>query len=95
MPCATFSMFYGPGGTGCSTWHRKASAKNSSKLNKLLHSEVNLLIQYIIVQDEDGQNNNIHQIFNPDNIFNTYITIITGSLVLCCTNFKFLNLKKF
>ena len=27
------------------TWHRKASAKNSSKLNKFLHSEVNLLIQ--------------------------------------------------
>ena len=26
------------------TWHRKASAKNSSKLNKFLHSEVNLLI---------------------------------------------------
>ena len=27
------------------TWHRKASAKNSSKLNKFLHSEVNLSIQ--------------------------------------------------
>ena len=27
------------------TWHRKASAKNSNKLNKSLHSEVNLLIQ--------------------------------------------------
>ena len=39
------------------TWHRKASAKNSSKLNKYLHSEVNLLIQHIIVQDQDGQNN--------------------------------------
>ena len=39
--------------------HRKASAKNSSKLNKFLHSEVNLLIQHIVVQDEDGQNNNI------------------------------------
>ena len=38
-------------------WHRKASAKNSSKLNKFLHSEVNLLIQHIIVQDQDGQNN--------------------------------------
>ena len=37
--------------------HRKASAKNSSKLNKFLHSEVNLLIQHIIVQDQDGQNN--------------------------------------
>ena len=29
---------------------KKASAKNSSKLNKFLHSEVNLLIQHIIVQ---------------------------------------------
>ena len=38
------------------TWHQKASAKNS---NKFLHSEVNLLIQHIIVQDHDGQNNNI------------------------------------
>ena len=38
--------------------HRKASAKNSSKLNKFLHSEVNLLIQHIIMQDQDGENNN-------------------------------------
>ena len=29
----------------------KACTKNSSKLNKFLHSEVNLLIQHIIVQD--------------------------------------------
>ena len=35
------------------TWHRKAYSKNSSKLNKFLHSEVNQLIQHII----DGQNN--------------------------------------
>ena len=28
------------------TWHQKASAKNSSKLNKFLHSEVNQLIQH-------------------------------------------------
>ena len=33
------------------------AAKNSSKLNKFLHSEVNLLIQHIIVQDQDGKNN--------------------------------------
>ena len=44
MPCASFSMLDGLGGTG----HRKASAKNSSKLNKFLHSEVNQLIQQII-----------------------------------------------
>ena len=42
------------------TWHRKASAKNSSKLNKSFHSEMNQLVQHIIVQDQDGQNNNIH-----------------------------------
>ena len=39
------------------TWHRKTSANNSSKLYKFLHSEVNLLIQHIIVQDQDGQHN--------------------------------------
>jgi hypothetical protein len=42
-------MFDGP---GC--------AKHSSNLNKFLHSEMNLLIQHIIAQDQDGQNNNIH-----------------------------------
>ena len=35
----------------------KLLIKNSSKLNKFLHSEVNLLIQHIIVEDQDGQNN--------------------------------------
>jgi hypothetical protein len=34
----------------------------SSKLNKFLHREVNLLIQHIIVQDQDGQNNNISKV---------------------------------
>ena len=48
-------MLDGPVGT----WHREASAKNSSKLNKFLHSEVNQLIQHNIVQDQDGQNYNI------------------------------------
>ena len=33
------------------------SATNSSKLNKFLHNELNLLIQHIIVRDQDGQNN--------------------------------------
>ena len=39
--------------------NRKASAKKK-KLKKLnfLHSEVNILIQNIVVQDQDGQNNN-------------------------------------
>ena len=32
-----------------------ACASFSSKLNKFLHSEVNQLIQHIIVQDQDGQ----------------------------------------
>ena len=35
----------------------KLLLKNSSKLNKFLHSEVNLLIQHIIAQDQNGQNN--------------------------------------
>ena len=39
MPCASFWMLDGPGGTGC----------------KFLHSEVNILIQNIIAQDQDGQ----------------------------------------
>ena len=37
-----------------------ASAKSSSKLNKFLHCEANQLIQHIIVQDQDGQNNNTY-----------------------------------
>ena len=36
---------------------KKLLLKNSSKLNKFLHSEVNQLIQHIIAQDQDGQNN--------------------------------------
>ena len=58
ISCASFSMLDGPGGT-VKHWKWKASTKNSSKLNKFLHSEVNLLIQHIIVQDQDGQNYNI------------------------------------
>ena len=50
MSYASFSMLDGPGGT-------LASAKNSSKLNKFLQSVVNVLIQHITVQDQDGQNN--------------------------------------
>ena len=50
MSCVSFSMLDGPSGT--------ASAKNSSKLNKFLHNEVNQLIQHSIVQDQDGQNYN-------------------------------------
>ena len=38
---------------------QKAFAKNSSKLNNFLHSEVIQLIRHIIIQDQDGQNNNI------------------------------------
>ena len=30
------------------SWHKKASAKSSSKLNKFLHSEVNQIIQHIL-----------------------------------------------
>ena len=50
MPYASFSMFDGPGGT--------ALLKKTQVSEKFLHSEVNLLIKDIIVQDQDGQNNN-------------------------------------
>ena len=33
-------------------------------MNKLFHSEVNLLIQHIIVQDQDGLNNNTYDGFD-------------------------------
>ena len=59
MACASLSMPNGPGGTAESHGIEKLLLKNSSKFNKFLHSEVNLLIQHIIVQDQDGQNNNI------------------------------------
>ena len=58
MPCASFSMLDSP------EFHRDLQAlkmmhmANSSKLNKFLHCDVNQLIQQIIVQDQDGQNNN-------------------------------------
>ena len=58
-----------------STW-LKEFAKNSSKLNKFLHSKVNLLIQHIIVQDQDGQNNDIVYCYNP------YGIIFLNSFVL-------------
>ena len=44
-------MLDGPGGNSC-------------KLEKFLHSEVNVLIKHIIVQDEDGQNNNNIHIYD-------------------------------
>ena len=37
----------------------EASAKNSSKSNKFLQREVNLSIEHSIVQDKDGQYNNM------------------------------------
>ena len=39
--------------------HRKASAKTQVSLTKFLQSEVKII--HIIVQDQDGQNNNISQ----------------------------------
>ena len=71
MPCASFAMLDGHGGTGSGTSSIKHEAhgieklplKNSSKLSKFLHSEVNLLIQHIIMQDQDGQNK--QQMFFP------------------------------
>ena len=41
------------------TWHRKGCARISSKWKVLAKwTEENLIIQYIIVQNQDGQNNN-------------------------------------
>jgi len=54
MPCATFSMLDGPSGT--SQFHRDRQALKM--MHMFLQSEVNQLIQHIIVQDQDGQNNN-------------------------------------
>ena len=50
MPCASFSMNLNIAASSVKhwkrcIWQRKASTINSSKLNKLLHSEVNLLVQ--------------------------------------------------
>ena len=50
----------GPSSWKWCIWHWKASDRNSSKLNKFLHSEVNLLIQHIIAQNQDWQNNKIY-----------------------------------
>ena len=50
--------------------YKQLSTKNSSNLNKFLHSEVNQLIQHIIVQDLDGQNNVVRMsIDGPANSF--------------------------
>ena len=46
-------MLDGPG-----PWHRKASAKTQVSLTRFLQSEVKII--HIIVQDQDGQNNNIN-----------------------------------
>ena len=60
MPCASFSMPDGPGQSSIEN-----DAHDIEKLllktqvsEKFLLSEVNLIIKYIIVQDQDGQNNN-------------------------------------
>ena len=53
-------MLDGPGGTG--PWHRKASPKTQVSLTRFLQSEVKII--HIIVQDQDGQNNNINSILH-------------------------------
>jgi len=45
-------------------------AKNSSKFNKFLHSELNQII-HIIVQDQDGQNNNTIRFILSMNTYRT------------------------
>ena len=63
------------------------------RLNKFLHSEINLLIQHIIVQDQDGQNNIlyliVHKIYQNyglpsmilHNLRGTYYTVCGINLV--------------
>ena len=51
MPCESFSMLDGSNGI-------EKLLLTTQVSEKFLHSEVNLIIQYIIVQDEYGQNNN-------------------------------------
>ena len=56
-------MAFGPGGPSSienDTHGIEKLLVNSSKLNKFLHRELNLLMQHIIVHDQDEQNNNIH-----------------------------------
>ena len=62
MSCAPFSIL---DGLGTSSIENDAHGFEKLLLRtqaseKFLHSEVNLIIQYIIVQDQDGQNNNIY-----------------------------------
>ena len=81
MPCASLSMLDVPGPLGSSSIENDAhgikklllnTKKNSSKLNKFLYNEVNLLIQYITVQDQDGQNNKIYKfIIHYQKVLNT------------------------
>ena len=52
-------------------WHRKASAKTQVSLRKFLQSEVKII--HIIVQVQDGQNNNITKV----------IAILTEDLLEC------------
>ena len=64
------------------------TAKNSSKLNKFLHSEVNLLIQHIIVQDQDGQNNNMNSCFLIPREYNLdLLSLIIKLMFLCWQQF--------
>ena len=62
MPCASFSMLDGPGGTGSiendAYGIEKLLLKTQVSLTSFLQSEVKIM--HIIVQDQDGQNNNIY-----------------------------------
>ena len=73
-------MLDGPGGTGCNVLVRtsiendthgieKLLLKTQVSSNKFLHSEVNLLIQHIIVQDQHGQKNNTNNIISQLSFF--------------------------
>ena len=58
MPCASFSMIDGPGGENDALGIENLLLKTQVSLTSFFKSEVNKLIQHIILQDQDGQNNN-------------------------------------
>ena len=70
------------------------------KLNNFLRSEVNLLIQHIIVQDQDGQNNNIKKYVRKELIYYKIVlyykcTLFIVLFILLLIYHCILNLRKY
>ena len=87
--CHTMSHFVDP--SPLNVWRNLWMVpKNSSKLNKFLHSEVNLLIQHITVQDQGGQNySKYFSYFTVILLNNVYVTIsFQESNIVAVVNWK-------